>query len=144
MNKICTTIKQSKKLVELGIDPSTADMCWCNNSVKGVNYTDDYALHTHTLQELKEIFDEALNGWDKYWEIIPAWSLSALLELLDDTITDEYGNDYFLEIHKEDLQYYLLYHDRWGREDDIETEYYDDLVDACCEMIIKLKERNLL
>ena len=28
MNKICTTIKQSKKLIELGIDINTADMFW--------------------------------------------------------------------------------------------------------------------
>jgi hypothetical protein len=28
MTKICTSIEQSKKLLELGLDPSTADMGW--------------------------------------------------------------------------------------------------------------------
>ena len=28
MKKICTTIEQSKKLIELGIDVRTADMHW--------------------------------------------------------------------------------------------------------------------
>lgn len=63
INMITTTLEQSEKLVKLGIDTSTADMCWCNNSVKGVNYTDEYAIYTHTVKELKSIFDETLNGW---------------------------------------------------------------------------------
>jgi hypothetical protein len=28
MNKICTSIEQSKKLIELGLDVNTADMFW--------------------------------------------------------------------------------------------------------------------
>lgn len=28
MNKICTSLEQSKKLVELGLDLNTADMCY--------------------------------------------------------------------------------------------------------------------
>ena len=75
---------------------------------------------------------------------IPCWSLAALLEQLDDEITDENGNDYNLTIVKENLQYQLYYHDSWGQVEDIETDYYDDLVDACYEMIIKLKGNNLL
>ena len=59
-------------------------------------------------------------------------------------IPDEDGNDYNLTIVKESLQYQLYYHDSWGQVDDIETNYYDDLIDACYEMILKLKEHNLL
>ena len=75
---------------------------------------------------------------------IPCWSLSSLLEQLDDNIADDDGNDWQLEINKEDGQYYLNYHDRWGDEDDIETDYYDDLIDACYEMLLKLYERKML
>ena len=32
MNKICTSIEQSKKLIELGIDVNTADMYYDVNS----------------------------------------------------------------------------------------------------------------
>ena len=77
-------------------------------------------------------------------DAIPCWSLVALLEQLDDEITDEDGNDYHLTIVKESLQYQLYYHDSWGQVEDIETDYYDDLVDACYEMIIKLHEQKLL
>ena len=62
MNKICTTIEQSKKLIELGIDVNTADMYWWYN---GQRY---YA-------ETKEHNDMQKSD-------TPAWSLSVLLELM--------------------------------------------------------------
>lgn len=34
MNKICTSIEQSKKLIELGIDINTADFMWEYNPDK--------------------------------------------------------------------------------------------------------------
>ena len=83
--KAYTDIEQSKKLVEI-LPLESADMCWCNSSVKGVNYTDEFTVHTHTAKELKEVFDGVFNHWDKYWELIPCWSLAALLDLLPDTI----------------------------------------------------------
>lgn len=84
------------------------------------------------------------NEWASEEVVIPAWSLAALLEQLDDEITDEDGNDYNLTIVKENLQYQLYYHDSWGEVEDIETDYYDDLVDACYEMIEKLHELKML
>ena len=55
MNEICTSIEQSQKLIKLGIDVNTADMCWQNNEFP-IGFNDDDA--------------------------VPAWSLSALLSLL--------------------------------------------------------------
>ena len=54
MNKFCTTIEQSKKLLELGIDINTADM-----------------MHDRLI--IIPFNDGSL---------IPAWSLSALLRLI--------------------------------------------------------------
>ena len=54
MNKFCTTIEQSKKLLELGIDVNTADM-----------------MHDRLI--IIPFNDGSL---------IPAWSLSALLRLM--------------------------------------------------------------
>lgn len=141
--KSYTDIEQSKKLAEI-LPLGSADMAWCNNSIRGVNYTDEYSANLYTVKEMQECFDETLRGWDKYWKLIPCWSLTALLEQLDDNIADDDGNDWQLEINKEDGQYYLNYHDRWGDEDDIETDYYDDLIDACYEMILKLNEQKIL
>ena len=58
-NKICTSLEQSKKLIELGIDVSTADMLY---NVLG----ESYVRHDTPI--------------DKYHT--PAWSLSALLKLI--------------------------------------------------------------
>ena len=68
MNKICTSIEQSKKLIELGIDVSTADMFWKN----GVS--DKY------IQRFTPFVSSGTNI--DYDYDIPAWSLSALLELM--------------------------------------------------------------
>lgn len=75
----CTTIDQSRKLVELGLNPDTADMCWTNHcygpvrsSMKSANMTiDDY-------KKLLERFADS-NSADVFY---PCWSLDALLEVM--------------------------------------------------------------
>ena len=44
------------------------------------------------MQELKSVFDGTFTCWDKYWKLIPAWSLDALLKLIP--VVD--GNTYRL------------------------------------------------
>ena len=78
------------------------------------------------------------------WCGFPCWSLAALLDVLDDIVVDDEGNEYSLIILKEEGMYYIYYHDRWEEIDDIETDCYYDLVDACYEMIIKLHEQKIL
>lgn len=126
ITKICTDIDQSKRLAEI-LPIESADMCWCNNSIRGINYTDEFEIHTHTLQELKEVFDSALIGWDKYWELIPAWSLTALLDIYPMVVGRDMGK-------------YCC----WQNSKNLYTKHYDNPVDACMEMIIKLKEKGLL
>lgn len=79
-------------------------------------------------------------------DIIPCWSLAALLDVLDYEIVNKVGISYFLNIYKEYNQYQLCY--RYELDDigeyDIWTDSYDEFVDACYEMILKLKENNLL
>ena len=76
MKNICTDIEQSKKLMELGLNVKTADMFWL--------VTTEPRLHV--LQ------GEDLHNYDS-WENYPAWSLSALLKLLDNKagLSKEYG-----------------------------------------------------
>lgn len=66
---IATSIEQSKKLEELGIDPSTADMSWYRPNVI-------YPYELHTKYKGHGVM---VDGSD---DLIPAWSLSALLELI--------------------------------------------------------------
>ena len=74
---------------------------------------------------------------------LPCWSLAALLDQLEDVICDEDGYEYKLEIIKEGVQYYLVYE---GMLDAAcyETSLFDDLIDACVEMILILKKKDLL
>jgi len=120
--KIATDINQSKELAEI-LPKESADMYyWYDGSRYYLASMDD---------------GDFVRGKD-----IAAWSLSALLE----QIPSDIGSS-TLTIDKcdsEPFKYGLDYHDRWGREDDIQTKYYDDLVDACVEMIKKLKKENKL
>lgn len=123
---IATTIEQSKHLIELGIPKESADM-WYPQYVNGAT---------------GELCDSEKLELYKTHKGTPAWSLSALLE----QIPSDLGSQ-TLTIEKcdsEPLKYGLNYHDSWGRENDIQTKYYDNLVDACYEMIIKLHEQKLL
>ena len=74
--KICTSIDQSKKLLSLGLDPSTADMGW-NIFVDGTIRLlpiDDWDLSKDGSNNVKLCY---------------AWSLAALLELMPDIIKVE-------------------------------------------------------
>lgn len=111
MNKICTDIPQSKKLIELGIDVKTADMCWQNNEFP-IGFNDEDA--------------------------IPAWSLSALLELIPDII-----EDYVLRIDKVYGEYYIWY-DKIGEgwSDNMAHSSSENFIDVAFEAICWLKENN--
>lgn len=142
MNKICTSIEQSKKLIKLGINVNTADMMW--------EYKPD-----------KEVY------WDKptiipidsyiFINDIPAWSLSALMNLLPSEFTEvgKYSTTtYVIKIRKynliEDVNLhqiaygnYKIYEDGssyW--KDMINTGEKEDFLDAVFEMVCWLKENG--
>ena len=78
MNEICTSQEQSQKLIELGIDVNTADMY--------------YDVNSYGIQGKPEV------SVGKVWsKDIPAWSLTALIELLPNKIVVNNEN-YFLKI----------------------------------------------
>ena len=117
MNKICTTIEQSKKLIELGIDVNTADMFWADGERPAVWNNKDTSL------------DEM---------DIPAWSLAALFKLLPKCI--EGAEPSLIKTFRDD---YRIVYDIHGDEN-ITSEDYTNPIDACYEMIIRLKENDLL
>ena len=67
MNKICTSIVQSKKLIELGISVNTADMFW--------DMAEPDKRRKPLVGPISDYYD--MEDW-----AVPAWSLSALLELI--------------------------------------------------------------
>ena len=69
--QVCTTIEQSNKLIELGINPDTADMGWFKAySLKG-------EIYKPFIKEYK---------LENYKTDIPAWSLHRLLKMLPEEI----------------------------------------------------------
>ena len=82
MNNIATTIQQSKHLLELGLDPKTADMFWAHFNGEGRLYVRDmkYQL-VHKYQ------------------VCVAWSLTALLKVMPSFI-DYKGQKLRLTIEK--------------------------------------------
>lgn len=68
MAQICTTIEQSKRLLELGISSDTADMT-----------LQEYINPETENKEVAEIVGYGMDG-------VAAWSLGALVKLMPDTI----------------------------------------------------------
>lgn len=128
MNKICTSLEQSKRLIELGIDVNSADMVW-HKKLNG----------TYSLR----VVDNVL----KY--DIPAWSLSALLELMPSYLFEfERGID--LNVYPSINRKVWLCSYMPNAIENMKTDKFkqithaDNLVDAAYEMIIWLKENNYL
>ena len=136
MNKICTSIEQSKKLIELGIDVNMADMYWFNRHID----------LTETKYELFIVdkSDKTIDFFNSYAvavekdEIIPAWSLSALLGLIPDKIVVNNEN-YFLNFTKKRVEYRGRI--TWDGQKCISKEA-ENLLDAIFEMVCWLKENK--
>jgi len=116
--KICTSIEQSKKLIELGIDVNTADMFYCNGHISVLQSSDFITVNSR----MREIYPEAEN-------YIPAWSLSALLDILteQDFIIKTIGNKFNIDIP---IRHWKI--------------WFSSLLDAAFEMIVWLKENGKL
>ena len=118
MNKICTSIEQSQKLIKLGIDVNTADMCWQNNEFP-IGFNDDDA--------------------------VPAWSLAALLELIPPYL-GEFSEGIDFEFSKS--MNGKWYSARYIQPNDNKAITFnkvvtgDTAVDAVFEMVVWLKENN--
>ena len=138
MNKICTSLEQSKKLVELGIDVDTADMRY--GYIAPYEYSDrmyegGYDEVPYPKDFLKKNPNFSENDYDGEF---PAWSLSALLELIPTSI-DEYTEDFSqLELTKCSVSY--VYANGNLRKGFLK----DNFLDAIFEMIVWLKENNKL
>ena len=69
---VCTSIEQSNRLVELGINPKTADMGW---------------FKAYSLKE--EIYKPYIKGYklENHKSDIPAWSIYKLIEIISIDVT---------------------------------------------------------
>lgn len=118
--KAFTDISQSKILAKI-LPIESADMFYLkipNSSSVGYNYSDLPYFATLGMKDN-----------------LPAWSLAALLELIQDDIKIEKTL-----FDQSDLFTYSILSDTFGYR----TYEHEELIDACVEMIIKLKEKGLI
>ena len=127
MNKICTSLEQSNKLLELGIDRNTADMCWADDT-----------------PDLPILIAYPITDCDNLENKIPAWSLSALLGLMPFHIIENnvrYGFKQWKGCNLQGENYCFGYKSNYYSFL-FETSLYKDVVDAAFEMICWLKENK--
>lgn len=144
MEKICTSLVQSYKLLKFKFDASTADMCWAT-----------------------ELFGESLPDWrilcmssEEYtnsegrWTAIPAWSVPALTKLVTDGI--KFPADIRLNFckAKQASRNKYNYHVRctfinkvasgctW--REDLYTGKHEELLDAMFELVCMMKNNQFL
>ena len=80
-SNICTTKEQSQRLLSLGLQPKTADMYLEKSSLPEAG---EYYIHALTRDiNAGNWFSARMNR-----DIIPAWSLSRLLEMMPNEIPD--------------------------------------------------------
>lgn len=109
MSNIATNIEQSKHLLELGLDIKSADMCLCKSA------QDIWFLCAYTPGE-----------YDAH--TVPAWSLSALLEVMKE--------------HCPELLFLEAYW--YCRCMQVESEYCDDPITAVYDVLCWLLEQGLI
>lgn len=116
-SKICTSLEQSSQLLNMGIDPHTADMHWHHtNSRSETMKWELKPFHPHFFEgdavklysKIAQVSDkfrqrflnkqpEQISAEEQFKRLhgkdIPAWSLEALFKILPDTISE--GDDYY-------------------------------------------------
>lgn len=120
---IATTIEQSKHLLELGIDINTADLLWMRD------YDHNYNL------ELRINIIETYNP--DSLEIIPAWSLDALINFMPNEIRDK-ETVYDLSVMHKSVKYSTVL---WST---IHKTTADTTFDAAYDMICWLLENKYI
>ena len=113
--KSYTDIEQAKKLAEI-LPLESADMYYMETSPN--NYT------VSILQRLER---DMLHNQAEHYKMFPCWSLTALLNVLPSATLDS-SNDHHFRIHC--MERY--------------TQWHDNAVDACVEMIIRLNKLKIL
>ena len=118
---IATTIEQSRRLIELGLDPNTADMYY---PYLGAGQYGDIPRVGFPI--------EHSGGRD-----IPAWSLSALLEVMP--------KEHEPEIQKSPVTgQYFVYGFFDGEKPTYMTKDYYSPIDAAYEMVCWLLEQGII
>lgn len=120
--KVGTDLEQSRKLMELGVDPDTADMFWDRLGKKWECHLDNHHMVEDIIRENND-------------DYVPAWSLSALLSLIP-KINEHHcmfgkrGGEYTWQAYYFNMPF--------------GTKEADDPVDAAYTLLVDLLENKML
>ena len=126
-----TNLEQSKKLTEI-LPLKSADMHWQyieedNRQLQWFCFPKDFSINQHNT--------------------VLAWSLAALLSVLPFHLIVD-NQRYAFSMHKglnKDGETYMIRYNVFNTDVCLyATDYYNNTVDACYEMVLKLHERKLL
>ena len=154
MKKICTSIEQSLKLKELGLNVRTADMFYMmyKNGQRPQNGDDklNASVQYQGLWYSLDIYEDFYEDWFFKENGVYAWTLSALLRILPSFSVPKGLNSFDLTIPKLTKQ-----EDRWICKYDGDYKMYfdenhlkevsfesDEAIDAVYEMICWLIEER--
>jgi hypothetical protein len=128
--QICTTKEQSKRLLELGLDADTSDMCWLAKKLWGDDVEIPEEDRSYILSTDKD--DSFCSRYDV--DCVPSWSLHRLIAMLPLEIEDDYSTESFLKIEGSNIMYkekgIFIYNS--FEKDNI----YDNIID-CIEWLIQ-------
>ena len=137
-----TTIEQSKKLIELGLSPESADMFYSKRPTGKSSYS--------TFPDFKP--EGRLEVFTKV--DLPCWSLGALIDLLPPSIQTGEGmqNHYEIDIRKYWGNKENLYQIAYGNNRGLSEEWHDmintgekeNLIDAVFQMVWWLLENGYI
>lgn len=133
--KAYTDLEQSKKLAEI-LPIESADMYYMETS-----------CNNYTIGVLQRLEKDMLLKQAEYYKMLPCWSIAALLSVLPFLLIAN-NQRYAFSMHKglnKDGETYVIRYNVFNTDITLcETEYYNNPIDACFEMIIKLHEQKLL
>ena len=131
MDKICTSIEQSQKLIELGIDANSADMHYVRQKTDYMGKPVD-GKWTEPKYGNPEKANYIVQNFSSY-EKLPTWSLSALLSLMP--VLDIDGEPVFFWLTTGLETWYAEY---------VTVAIFDanNPLDAVFEMVVWLKENK--
>lgn len=151
--KSYTDIEQSKKLSEI-LPAESADMHYSNASIEGINYVDEYRVGFQDYNTAIKILSEyitgsSFEGVSGCWNLIPCWSLAALLSILPPYLFEfERGIDLNVYPNLNGKGWHCSYMPNCT--ENVKKDKFklmtseDNLIDACYEMVLKLHEQNIL
>ena len=133
-----TSIEQSKKLLELGLSPESADMHWRKSIVKHPNGNVPWFAHNNTRLPV-DYGDE---------DNIPCWSVGALLNVIPTNLPvplpeNPHSSDY-IHTNEFELRYRFDYTWQCGYHEIHQVGDYEDILKTIFELVVWLLENNCI